>query len=581
MLDTPLRVDKITREKVPYLRLPRTRSRGGNAERRHVGGKVLTIKIIALGACLAVSGMSIAQDKTYTVKQGDSLSGIASKFGSTTKAILHANHLQSPNKLKLGQKLTIPTSGAKKLILTPASGSSYTVQSGDTDESIAKRLGITSKQLRVANLGVKWTNLQIGQTLTVPHQQGWFKSMASHASYQAKLVPMTGSKPVFQLASSTQTVKPVAKVAARTYTARQGDNDTVIAKRFGMTPSALRAMNPGVKWTKLQIGQVVKISGSQVVASTGKVLVQNGPNLPRIKSKYAVVTKSGVYARKGPSKDFKHVAQADRGTRGLILARNGAWYKLRLPKGTEAWVRADTIAPTSAPVVAAKPAKKHAPVVAKRSSTPQKSKAKTTLVASRTNRSTNRSTRSGSRTHAKDNGRPLAYSSGGASLMEKAQSFIGVRYVYGAASRSATDCSGFTTQVFKSQGVKLPRTAREQSGRGQKVGKGELKAGDLVFFKTRGSRVSHVGIYKGEGKFIHASSGRGRVMESNLSDGYYQKRFAGARRVISSKGPAKSTAPKVKAVEKEAPKSIPSEPKTTPAEPKVSPPPAPTDSNGN
>jgi cell wall-associated NlpC family hydrolase len=158
------------------------------------------------------------------------------------------------------------------------------------------------------------------------------------------------------------------------------------------------------------------------------------------------------------------------------------------------------------------------------------------------------------------------------SLMDKASSFLGVRYRYGAASRSATDCSGFTTQVFKSQGVKLPRTAREQSSRGQKVSRGELKAGDLVFFNTRGSRVSHVGIYKGNGKFIHASSGGGKVMESSLDEGYYKRRFAGARRVISAKAPPKKVATR------DEPKSIPAEPATTPGEPKVSTPP---DNGGN
>jgi cell wall-associated NlpC family hydrolase len=71
---------------------------------------------------------------------------------------------------------------------------------------------------------------------------------------------------------------------------------------------------------------------------------------------------------------------------------------------------------------------------------------------------------------------------------------------------------------------------------GQKVRYGEMKPGDLVFFHTtRGKRVSHVGIYIGRGKFIHASSGGGKVQVNDLSSGYYQHRLVGARRVKSSR----------------------------------------------
>ncbi|RYG48593.1 NlpC/P60 family protein, partial [bacterium] len=122
------------------------------------------------------------------------------------------------------------------------------------------------------------------------------------------------------------------------------------------------------------------------------------------------------------------------------------------------------------------------------------------------------------------------------SVTSRAQTWRGVRYSYGAMSRRATDCSGFTSQVFKSVGVKLPRTSREQSGVGSKVGKGSLSAGDLVFFHTtRGKRISHVGIYMGGGKFIHASSGGGKVMVSNLNEGYYRNRFVTARRISGAK----------------------------------------------
>lgn len=130
-------------------------------------------------------------------------------------------------------------------------------------------------------------------------------------------------------------------------------------------------------------------------------------------------------------------------------------------------------------------------------------------------------------------------------LMKEAYDFKrrGVRYGYGSSSRSITDCSGFTLQAFRSIGVSLPRTAREQATRGVKVGRWELKPGDLVFFNTRGY-ISHVGIYIGNQHFIHASSGGGRVMESSLNETYYGKKFLFGKRIISPSQVKKLDLPK-------------------------------------
>ena len=524
----------------------------------------MTIKKIALGACLLVSSTALTQDTTYTVRQGDTLSEIASKFGANSKAILSANHLPSADKLKLGQKLIIPIASKQTSASTAISGNVYTVGAGDTDESIAKRVGVTAKELRVANMGTQWTRLQIGQKLVIPTTKGWFQSMANHAANQAHSAPSMDAKPAFTLATSIKATPAAPKVVQRTYTVRKGDNDWIIAKRVGIKPSVLKTLNPSVKWTNLQIGTVLKVPGTKVLAPKGSAIAENEPNLPKLRSRYAVITGDAVTIRRGPSVRFPSLAQVDKGTRVLVLDRDGSWYKLRFPKGTEAWVRADFLAPTKAPQVLAMKANTSKSTTKKKSST---------VVASKSNRPSSRSSRNSrnvtARRPAKDNGRPLVVASGdGSSLLEKASSFLGVRYRYGAASRSATDCSGFTTQVFRSQGVKLPRTAREQSSRGQKVAKGSLKPGDLVFFNTRGSRVSHVGIYKGNGKFIHASSGRGKVMVSDLNEGYYKRRFAGARRVISNKGTTEK-----KVVKKEEPKEAPVEPVTNPAEQKSSAPP--------
>ena len=114
-------------------------------------------------------------------------------------------------------------------------------------------------------------------------------------------------------------------------------------------------------------------------------------------------------------------------------------------------------------------------------------------------------------------------------LINNAYKFIGTPYVYGACGPNTFDCSGFTKYVYSMLGISIPRTSQTQYGYGTVIGKENLKIGDLVFFNTY-SYHGHVGIYIGNGDFIHASSSRG-VMVSSLQSGYYNTRYAGATRV--------------------------------------------------
>lgn len=116
-------------------------------------------------------------------------------------------------------------------------------------------------------------------------------------------------------------------------------------------------------------------------------------------------------------------------------------------------------------------------------------------------------------------------------LKKSAYSFLGARYRFGGNSRNALDCSSFVQQVFREQKVSLPRTAREQFHVGEEVMRGDLRKGDLVFFQTYARFPSHVGIYLGNRKMIHASSRDRRVVISSMDTPYYLSRFLGARRV--------------------------------------------------
>lgn len=116
-------------------------------------------------------------------------------------------------------------------------------------------------------------------------------------------------------------------------------------------------------------------------------------------------------------------------------------------------------------------------------------------------------------------------------LINSAHKYLGTPYVMGGTGNGSFDCSGFTMRMFQMYGVNLPRTADVQYGVGSKVPFGEEMPGDLVFFETYLPGPSHVGIYIGEGKFIHASSSRG-VTISSLSQPYYSARYLGAKRVF-------------------------------------------------
>lgn len=119
------------------------------------------------------------------------------------------------------------------------------------------------------------------------------------------------------------------------------------------------------------------------------------------------------------------------------------------------------------------------------------------------------------------------------SIVATAEECLGVRYAWGGESMKGFDCSGLVYYVFKQNGITLGRTCSKQYATGMPVNKNNLIPGDLVFFQnTYQSGLSHVGIYIGDGEFIHASSSNG-VMVSKLSNSYWSSHYYGARRIVT------------------------------------------------
>ena len=120
------------------------------------------------------------------------------------------------------------------------------------------------------------------------------------------------------------------------------------------------------------------------------------------------------------------------------------------------------------------------------------------------------------------------------SLIEQGLEYLGVPYRFGGTSpEKGFDCSGFVMSVFRNAlGLELPRSAREMAREGERVSLTELKPGDLVFFNTMRRAFSHVGIYLGDNRFLHAPSRGGGVRIEDMRDRYWSARFNGARRML-------------------------------------------------
>lgn len=116
-------------------------------------------------------------------------------------------------------------------------------------------------------------------------------------------------------------------------------------------------------------------------------------------------------------------------------------------------------------------------------------------------------------------------------IVKTARRYVGVPYRWGGESpRTGFDCSGFTMVVYRLNGLDLPRSSRQQWKVGKKIDRRQLQKGDLVFFATTGgSRISHVGIYTGNNKFLHAPRRGSRIKTASLSSQYFRSRYVGAR----------------------------------------------------
>lgn len=199
--------------------------------------------------------------------------------------------------------------------------------------------------------------------------------------------------------------------------------------------------------------------------------------------------------RKSPSTSSTVIDQLRSGEKVDILGFDNGWYKVRYDDVT-GYIRSDLI------TLLEKPANNHG-----------------------TAKSSGSTTNSGSSNNSGSS------ASKGQKIVDYALTFLGYPYIYGGSSPSGFDCSGFTQYVFKQNGISINRTATSQLKNGYSVSYANMKPGDIVYFGY-GSTATHVGIYIGNGKFVHAENSSTGVVITSLSQSYYANRFLCAHRIV-------------------------------------------------
>ena len=231
---------------------------------------------------------------------------------------------------------------------------------------------------------------------------------------------------------------------------------------------------------------------------------------------YGKVTGSGVNMRSGPSTSYTVAAVSSKGDKCYIIGLNNGWYKV-IYNGKICYIRSDYVELTEIPYE--NKASSNSPKffrLGKSTGVAPSASALNGATAS------NSSASSGS----------TAASANGTQILAEAKKYLGCPYAAGGASPSGFDCSGFVYYVLKQLGCSPYRTPSAQYQMGTSVSNSDLQVGDIVFFYgTYASSISHVGIYAGNGQFIHAPNSRSTVSYSDLTSGYWANHYYGARRV--------------------------------------------------
>ncbi|KGP75089.1 hydrolase [Desulfosporosinus sp. Tol-M] len=269
------------------------------------------------------------------------------------------------------------------------------------------------------------------------------------------------------------------KIMTKDYTVLSNDSWWLIARKNNMLTDEVLAGNPGAtKDTKLQPGQIIKLVNTTPYLTVVCQGTYSGPEtIP-----YDIVTKADNHLGIGQTKVLKEGSNGSKLVTYSYVQKNGI-------DVTKQVLDEKILQPPVDQVIAKGPG----------------SRVNVAFVTSRG-------------------------SNGTSSIVGRALSLQGTPYVYGGTTSRGFDCSGFTKYVLAGSGITLPHSSYAQFSSGAAVSKNDLQPGDLVFFSTYAKGASHVGIYTGGGRFVHASNPSSGIKTSSFSDSFYSSRYLGARR---------------------------------------------------
>ncbi len=217
-------------------------------------------------------------------------------------------------------------------------------------------------------------------------------------------------------------------------------------------------------------------------------------------TKKMYVKSTSINVREKPDKNSTAIDSAVQNAEITVTGENGDWYKVTIG-GKDGYILKSLLSTT---------------------------KIETTSRSTNIDRNATTATKKVEEVSASATG-----SARGSELVSIAKQYLGCKYVYGGSGPSTFDCSGFTMFLYSKYGYSLPHSATSQSYKGVYVSKENLAPGDLVVFNnSANTSIGHIGVYIGGNQFIHASSGKGKVIISGLSDSYYAARYVTARRIF-------------------------------------------------